>query len=65
MKYVKKHVWKEHLCAHQVFLCALVSLLVCVCTRTQLRGNIASDSSTVKKRKEQFSIDYRMCLKVS
>src|SRR6218665_962807 len=29
MKYVQKHFWKEHLCALQVFFCALVSWLVC------------------------------------
>jgi len=27
LKYVQKHFWKEHLCALQVFLCALVSRL--------------------------------------
>jgi len=25
MKYVQKHFWREHLCALQVFLCALIS----------------------------------------
>src|SRR6218665_1175347 len=39
---VHKHVWKEHLCALQVFLCALVSRLVSVRTRAQVRGNIVS-----------------------
>ena len=42
MEYVQKHLWKEHLCALQVFLCALVSRPVC--TRTQLRANIAMSS---------------------
>jgi len=40
MKYVQNHFWKEDLCALQVFMCALVSQLVCVRTRAQLRGNI-------------------------
>jgi len=38
MEYVQKHFCKEHLCALQVFLCALVSRLVYVRTRTQLRN---------------------------
>src|SRR6218665_2763175 len=29
MKCLQTHVWKEHLCALQGFLCALVSWLVC------------------------------------
>jgi len=29
MKYVQTHFWKEHLCALEVFLCALVSQPVC------------------------------------
>jgi len=28
MKYVQNHFWKEHLCALQVLLCALVSRLL-------------------------------------
>jgi len=36
----QKHFWKEHLCVLQVFLCALISRLVCVRTCTHLRGNI-------------------------
>src|SRR6218665_303961 len=39
-----KHFRKEHLCARQVFFCALVSRLVCARTRAlQLRGNIVDD----------------------
>jgi len=41
MKCEQKHFWKEHLCALQVFLCALVSRPVRVRTLAQLRGNIA------------------------
>ena len=40
MKYVQKHFWKEHLYALKVFLCALISWLVCARTRAQLTGNI-------------------------
>jgi len=40
MKYGQKHFWREHVCALQVFLCALVSQTVCACTRAQLRRNI-------------------------
>jgi len=36
--------WKEHLCALQVFLCALVSRPVCMHTHAQLRGNIGYNS---------------------
>jgi len=32
-----------HVCAFQVFLCALISESVCARTRAQLRGNIGSD----------------------
>ena len=39
-KYVQKHFWKKHLCALQVFLCALVSRPVCIRIDAQLRGNI-------------------------
>ena len=39
-KYVQTHSWKKHLCALQVFLCALASWPVCARTRAQLRGNI-------------------------
>src|SRR6218665_3798980 len=39
-KHVQIHFWKEHLCALQFFLCALVSQLVCVRTRAQLTRNI-------------------------
>jgi len=35
---------KENVCAHQVFLCALISQPVCARTRAQLRGNIASNA---------------------
>ena len=35
-----KHFWKEHLCALEVFLCLLISRLVCVRAHAQLRGNI-------------------------
>jgi len=38
MKYVQKHLWKEHLCALQVFLCVLISQLVCTRTCAQLRA---------------------------
>jgi len=41
MKYVQKHFWKEHLCALQVFLCALFSSPLCARVQAQLRGNIA------------------------
>jgi len=40
MKYVQKHFLKEHLCALQVFSCALISRLVCAHIHAQLRGNI-------------------------
>ena len=30
IKHVQKHIWKEHLCALQVFLCVLVSRPMCV-----------------------------------
>jgi len=40
MKYVQMPFWKEHLCALQVFLCALASRFVCERTSAQLRGNI-------------------------
>src|SRR6218665_1410974 len=46
MKYVQKHFWKEHLCVLQVFLCALVSRLLCACTRAQLTGNIGQEYVT-------------------
>ena|SRR6218665_490268 len=36
----KRHFWREHLCALQVLLCALVSRPVSAHTRAQLRGNI-------------------------
>jgi len=36
----KRHFLREHLCALQVFLHALVSRPVCACTHAQLRGNI-------------------------
>jgi len=41
MKYVEKRFWKECLCALQVFLCALVSQLVCArnLERTLLEGH--------------------------
>jgi len=39
MKYVLTHFLKKNLCALQVFLFALISRLVCACTRAQLRGN--------------------------
>ena len=39
MKYVPKHFWKEHLCALQVFLCVLVSQLVCARAHS-LRGTL-------------------------
>jgi len=38
MKYVQKHFSKDHLCALQVFLCALVSRLVCTPTNAQFRA---------------------------
>src|SRR6218665_633756 len=43
MIYVRKHFWKEHLCALEVFLRALISHPTCMCARTrpQLRVNIA------------------------
>jgi len=53
MKFVQKHVWKEHLCALQVFLCALISGLVCTRTCVQLRGNIGSNLVKVLKKKKQ------------
>jgi len=34
MKYVQTRFLKENLCAHQVFLCALISRNVCSRTRT-------------------------------
>src|SRR6218665_2250315 len=37
-----KHLWKEHLCALQVFWCALVSWIVCARARAQFR-NIVDD----------------------
>src|SRR6218665_3299652 len=47
MKYVQNTVWREHLCALQVFLCALVSRPVCARTCAQFRGNIDNgDPST-------------------
>jgi len=40
---VQKPFWGGKIvCAHQVFLCALVSRPVCVRTSAQLRGNIAN-----------------------
>ena len=36
-----KQLWREHLCALQVFLCALISRPVCGRTRARLRGNIS------------------------
>jgi len=38
VKYVQKHFWKEHLCTLQVFLCALFSQPVCVCTHVRGLG---------------------------
>ena len=40
----KKHFWRQHLCAFQVFLCVLVSWPVCTRTHAQLRGNIGHHS---------------------
>jgi len=48
MKHVQKHFWKEHLCAPQVFLCALVSRLVYARIRAQLRGNIGLECAVVQ-----------------
>src|SRR6218665_666924 len=42
-----KHFRKEHLCALQVFLCALVSLL-CVCARAHSLEGTLSMTSSVK-----------------
>jgi len=62
MKYVQTHFWKEHnsehLCALQVFLCALVSWLVCVRTSPQLRGNIGRDCHSVIAICLASSIEY-------
>src|SRR6218665_2072378 len=41
--YVQTHFWKEHLCALQVLLFALVSRRARARTRAQLRGNIGSE----------------------
>ena len=41
MKYVQKHFWKEHLCELQVFLCALVSWLVCMRSAHSLERTLA------------------------
>src|SRR6218665_1012178 len=44
-QYVQIYVWRENLCALQVFVGALVSRPVCSCTRAQLRGNIAYEDN--------------------
>jgi len=43
MEYVQKYFCKEDLCALQVFLCALVSWLVCARTCAQPREDIAHE----------------------
>ena len=45
--YVQKLLWREHLCALQVFLCMLVVSRP-VCARAQLRGNIAYKIDTMQ-----------------
>src|SRR6218665_3851592 len=48
MEYVQRHFWRGHLRVLQVFLCALVSQIVCARTCTQLRGNADCTPSHVK-----------------
>jgi len=46
---VQEHFWKEHLCALQVFFCALVSWLVCTHTHAQLKGTLLDVPVTVER----------------
>src|SRR6218665_3625826 len=57
----KTHFWKEHLCTLQVSLCALVSRLVCVHARAQLRGNIAHVHYSSVQCNHNYILTYLHC----
>jgi len=57
MKYVQKYFLKEYLCVLQVFLCALVSPIVCA--RPQLTGNIDVTRKMAKYYQKSYFLIFR------